>query len=136
MIYLKAFVIWLIIILTETLHGMGRTIFLEPYLGDFQVRQISVFTGSFLILIIVIFSINWLKATKQTQLIIVGIFWLILTVSFEIILGRFILNYSWARITSDYQINQGGLLPFGLLFLLLSPLIATKIRGKISQKSG
>lgn len=132
MIYLKAFVIWLIIILTETIHGMGRTIFLEPYLGDFQARQISVFTGSFLILIIVIFCINWLKATTKTQLIIVGIFWLILTVSFEIILGRFILNYSWARITSDYQINQGGLLPFGLLFLLLSPLIAIKIRGKIS----
>jgi len=36
---------------------------------------------------------------------------------------------SWKRISSDYNVLAGGLLPFGMLVLLLSPLIAGKIRG-------
>ena len=31
----------------------------------------------------------------------------------------------------DYNVLEGGLLPFGMLILLLSPLIAWKLRGSI-----
>ena len=39
------------------------------------------------------------------------------------------MQVSWQRIASDYNLLQGGLMPIGLLFLALSPLIAAKIRG-------
>jgi hypothetical protein len=47
-----------------------------------------------------------------------------MTVLFEISLGRIVFGYSWERIASDYRLLEGGFLPIGLLFLLLSPTFA------------
>jgi hypothetical protein len=49
MFLLRAFAVWLIIIGVETIHGVLRTLSIEPLLGDFSARQISVLTGSALI---------------------------------------------------------------------------------------
>ncbi|MBD2081566.1 hypothetical protein [Leptolyngbya sp. FACHB-17] len=48
--------------------------------------------------------------------------------TFEIVLGRFILGYSWERIAADYNLFQGGLMLMGLILLLLAPWIAAKLR--------
>ncbi len=32
------------------------------------------------------------------------------------------------ELASDYNVLKGGLLPFGMIFLLMSPLIAAKMR--------
>ena len=51
-----------------------------------------------------------------------------LTLIFEIGLGHFLFGYSWGRIVEDFDIMRGGLLPVGLLVLMLSPLIAARLR--------
>lgn len=126
--YIRSFMIWLVIIFAETIHGTLRTILLEPRIGDFRARQISVFTGALIILAVTYFFITWISAREIYQLMKIGIFWVILTVAFEIMLGRFVIDASWERIFSDYKIWEGGLMPIGLLFLLFTPLIAAKMR--------
>jgi hypothetical protein len=121
--------IWLLIISAEFVHGILRTLFLEPLIGDFQARQISVFVGSLIILTIAYFSVQWIRAKNIQSLIVVGLIWLILTLMYEISLGRFVFGFSWKKILSDYDISKGGLLPFGLIILTLSPLITYKLRG-------
>ena len=69
------------------------------------------------------------RRTRTTELLAVGFLWLGLTLAFEILFGRFVVGASWERIAADYNVLEGGLLPFGMLVLLLSPLIAGKIRG-------
>ena len=69
------------------------------------------------------------SATRTTELLLVGFLWLGLTLAFEVLFGRFVVGASWERIGADYNVLEGGLLPFGMLVLLLSPLIAGKIRG-------
>ncbi len=64
----------------------------------------------------------------MASLILVGLVWLVLTLAFELIFGRFVVGLSWERIASDYDVPQGGWLPFGLIVLTLSPLIAAKMR--------
>lgn len=113
----------------EVLHGTARVFLLEPLVGDFRARQIALFTGLAIILAIVIAFIRWIHATNTAQLLGVGLLWLGLTIGFEILLGRLVMGLSWERIGSDYNLLQGGLMPIGLLFLTLSPLIAAKIRG-------
>jgi hypothetical protein len=123
----RGFVVWIFIICAEFLHGTARVIFLEPYVGGFRARQIAVLTGILLILAISCLFVGWLRAVNNSQLLFVGLIWLVLTVIFEISLGR-ALNLSWERIFSDYDILNGGLMPFGLLFLSLAPLIAAKLK--------
>jgi hypothetical protein len=127
--FLRGFIVWLAIMGVEVLHGTARIVWLEPLVGDFRARQISVFTGSVMILAIAFTFIRWIRATYVAQLLQVGLLWLVLTVSFEILLGRLVMHLSWARILSDYNLLQGGLMLIGLLVLTLSPVIAAKMRG-------
>ncbi len=124
MFVLRALVVWLVIIAVETVHGVLRNLLLAPIMGDFHARQISVFTGSLLIFGVTLFLISWIGARTRYQLLIIGSIWVLLTILFEITLGRLVLNLSWDRITEDYNITRGGLLGFGLLFMAVSPLLA------------
>jgi hypothetical protein len=133
MIFLRSIVVWLVFILAESLNGTVRNLWLVPSLGDFWAHQISFFTGSILVLAIATIFVKWLHATRISQLLNIGVLWLVLTLTFEICLGRFILGYSWERIAADYNLLQGGLMPFGLLLLTLAPLIAAKIRGVLPE---
>ena len=127
MVYIRAIVVWLVIVFAESLHGAARRLLLEPYLGDLSARQVSVFIGSIIILAIAILFIRWIRATRIGQFIAIGILWVLLTFGFEIGLGL-LLGYSWERIASDYKIQEGGLMSIGLLFMAFTPLLAAKIR--------
>ncbi|MDX2240437.1 MAG: hypothetical protein NW224_07130 [Leptolyngbyaceae cyanobacterium bins.302] len=126
MVFLKGIAVWLVIILAETLHGTVRTLWLAPLIGDLPARQVSFFTGVGLILAIATLFIPWLHAS-HAQLLKIGALWAILTLAFEIGLGRFILGYSWERVLADYNLAQGGLMAIGLVILTFAPLIAAKL---------
>lgn len=129
MIILKSTLVWLVFILAESLNGAARIFWLIPLLGESLAHQVSFAIGSLLIVTIATLFIRWLQVTKFMQLLSIGLIWLLLTVLFEIGLGRFVLAYSWEQIAADYNLLQGGLMPIGLVLLVLSPFIAAKIRG-------
>lgn len=124
----RALLVWLVIIAGETIHGIVRNIALMPIVGDFRARQICVFTGAAIIFGITYFCIRWIRAVSKRQLFLVGAMWLVLTLLFEFGLGRLVLKLPWERLTEDYNLAQGGLLPIGLVLLFLSPFFAAKLR--------
>jgi hypothetical protein len=127
---LRAFAVWLVIIAVETVHGILRTMLLVPLVGDLPARQIGVLVGSFLIFAVACLCIRWIAATTKLRLLGVGVLWTVLTVLFEIGLGRLVLDLPWDRITEDYDLTRGGFLVLGLLFMAVSPLLAARIRGQ------
>lgn len=128
----RGFIVWLFIIAAEFVHGTARILLLQPLTGDLRARQIAVFTGILIILTITYLFIGWIRAASRTQLLAIGVMWLVLTVAFEISLGR-LLNLSWERIFSDYDLANGGLMSFGLLLLTLAPLITASVKTEISK---
>jgi hypothetical protein len=128
-VLLRAALVWLVLVIAETVHGIARTVWLAPVVGDFRARQIAVFSGSVLIVLIVTLTIRWMQVSTRPRLIAVGILWVVLTVGFEIGVGRWIAGYPWDRLASDYKLREGGLLPIGLLVMALSPWLATRMRG-------
>jgi len=127
----RGFFVWLIIIFAETIHGLTRTLLLEPLIGDFRARQVSVLTGAAMIVVVTFVFVRWLKGSSALDFILVGTMWVILTVSFEIVLGRFVLEVSWERIASDYNLLQGGLMLFGLLVMFFAPLMMARLVNEI-----
>ena len=73
----------------------------------------------------------WPGPTRARDLLAVGLLWLVLTLGFEILVGRLVVGASWERLAADYNVLEGGLLPFGMLVLLLSPLIAGRLRRRV-----
>ena len=125
MYLLRAFAVWLIIIFAESIHGTLRQMFLAPIVGDFTARRIAFFVGVLLIFSIAYFCIRWIRAEYTKQLFAVGLLWMILTALFEFGLGRFVLNYSTERMLEDYDLSHGGLMAFGLAFMVFAPFFAT-----------
>jgi hypothetical protein len=128
MILLRSIAIWLIFIVIESINGTIRTLWLVPLLGDLRAHQISFVTGSLLILTIATIFVRWLNISSFAQSIGIGVLWMVLTLLFEMGLGRLAFGYSWAQIAADYNLFQGRLMSLGLVLLVLAPLIATKIR--------
>ncbi len=126
--WLRALLIWLLLIAAETAHGIVRTLYLVPVVGDLPSRQIGVATGSILILVIVWVTLPWLGAVGRRQWFGVGALWVVLMIAFEVALGRWVIGYSWSRIGADFNLADGGLLPLGLLVVLLAPWLAARLR--------
>jgi hypothetical protein len=127
MIFVKSIVVWLVFILLESLNGAIRIFWLVPSLGDSRAQQIAFMTGSVLVLTVATLYIRWIQASRS-QLLSVGMLWMVLTLSFEIVLGRVIFGYSWEQIAAKFNVLNGELMPFELVLLVLAPLIAVKIR--------
>lgn len=127
-VVLRAVLVWLVIIAVETVHGVLRALLLVPLVGDFPARRVSVFTGSLLIFGVAWAFVRWIGAGTRLRLLGVGLLWVVLTVLFEIGLGRYVLGLSWDRIAEDYDVTRGGLLGIGLLFLAATPTLAARLR--------
>jgi len=127
-IVLRGVMVWCGIIMIEMLHGIARTLFLAPLVGDFRARQIAVFTGSILIVIVATSFIGWIRPARAADALAVGAVWLVLTLTFEIAFGLYVAHASWSRIASDYDLRRGGLLPIGLAVLTVAPLVAGRVR--------
>ncbi|MEO7505827.1 MAG: hypothetical protein ABIZ95_01210 [Pyrinomonadaceae bacterium] len=112
----------------ETVHGVVRSLFLVPLTGDLPARQIGVLIGSVLILGIAFLFDRSVGAEDTGTRLRIGFLWLALTLAFELSLGVLILGLSRERILSDYAIWHGGLMPVGLIVLVLSPLLAARMR--------
>ena len=124
----KALVIWMLIAAAEVLHGVLRVSLLNRRLGAHHSRQIGVFTGSVIILIISWLTVPWLGASTNGQLFGIGCLWLVLMLAFEIAFGRLVFRASWKRLASDFDFRKGGLLSIGMLILFAAPFLATKLR--------
>jgi hypothetical protein len=124
---------WLLIAVAESIHGTIRQLFIAPAIGDLPARQIGVFIGSAIVFAIAWLCILWIGAVTVGQQLRVGALWVMLIVAFEIGLGLS-LGYSRERMLSDYDLADGGLMGFGLLFLLFAPMMAAKIRGVDPQQ--
>lgn len=127
----RAFLIWLVLFAAEIIHGVLRAVVLVPLVGEFRSNQIGVFTGSVIILVIAYLTIRWNGAKCRRELLFVGAIWLLATVAFEVGFGRLVMGLPWERITADYKILEGGLMPLGLGVLFFSPMIAAWLRKSV-----
>ena len=133
MYLVRALAVWLLIVFAESVHGTLRQLFLAPLIGDFAARRIAFFVALLLIFLIAYFFIRWISAPNVQSLFAVGLMWMILMTLFEFGLGLFVMNYSWERMFEDYDVSRGGLMGFGLLFMIFAPWLAVKLRSKKSQ---
>ena len=123
----RALAAWVMIAAAETLHGILRQLLLAPFIGELAARQLGVFTGSLIIFAVAWFTIRWIGARTVAEQIRVGSAWVVLMVVFELALGT-ALGYSPQRILADYDLTKGGMMGFGITFMLFAPFLAAKSR--------
>ena len=124
----KTIAVWMLIAVTESIHGVIRQLFIAPVIGDLPARQVGVFVASALILLIAYLTARWLDARTLKNQLQIGAVWVVLMLIFEFSLGA-VLGVSRTQMLADYNLAQGGLMGFGFALLLFAPAIAAKVRG-------
>ena len=134
--WFRAVGLWVLLMAAETVQGLWRAKVLAIWLGDEFARDVGVFTGSLIILLIVFACIGWISARDPKDLLMIGATWVALTIGYEAVLGRIAFARAWSEIAADFDVTQGRLLPFGLLVLLFAPLLAARVRGRVRIAAG
>jgi hypothetical protein len=129
-VIVRALILWLAIIAVETAHGIARMMFLAPVVGDLPARQIGVFVGTAIVLLIAYLGSRWLGCRTGSEAFAAGGLWVALTLAFEAGLGRFVLDLPWDRLMADFDVARGGLLGFGLAAMAAAPWLAARMRGE------
>lgn len=123
--WMRAALVWMLIMLAETCQGALREIFVAPAIGSLRARQWGVLTGALIVLVITFALSRWMRVPAPRAQWIVGGFWVALTVIFEVLVGR-ATHASCQRILSDYDPAQGGLLLLGLAVMFAAPWLVAR----------
>jgi hypothetical protein len=112
---------WLLLLVAMVGLGAVRVLLLQPRLGEPLARQVGCVLGMCIILGMSGPFVRKLGSVSAGNLLGVGLFWLVLTVTFEFLFGRYVAGASWEALLTDYDVLRGRLWPLVLLTTLLAP---------------
>jgi hypothetical protein len=123
----RAALVWMLMILLETGNGYVREVFVAPETGALRAKQLGLLIGATMVLLVAWACSRWLRADTLRKQLIVGAFWVALTLVFEFALGR-AMGTSWAKLLADYNPLRGGFMLFGLLVMFAAPWLTRRNR--------
>ena len=129
MLWIKISSICLMLASVETLHGIARTIFIVPKIGNKRAKQYSVISGTLLAFAVCYIMVPWLDINVAYQLILIGLVLAVFMAVFDIVLARFVVKLKWESIINDFNPAKGNYLIFGLILLIIIPCVVMKIKG-------
>ena len=125
---LRAAVIWLAILVLASLNGAVRDLLVAPRIGDMVARAISTVILCGLVLLVTWLSIRWLEPRGPRQALGVGLFWVALTLTFEVAAGR-LSGKPWSVVLADYDVLRGRIWILVPIVTFLAPFWAGRVRG-------
>ena len=72
-------------------------------------------------------TVRWIDARGSARKLVVGLQWLALMVSFDVLLGHS-LGFGWERILADFNPLAGGYLGIGMATMVIAPWLAGRLR--------
>jgi len=123
----RGLLIWLLIMLIETLHGMLRALLISPRIGEAAADRIGWPVATALVLAIALMGIRWTGLAARSQLLALGAAWAMLSVLFELAIGM-LRGLDAQALMAALNPFSGSISWTGAV-MLATPLIAARIRG-------
>lgn len=127
---LKAFVVWMGILALAVANGVLREEVLIPRLGSTLGLISSGLVLSMLIVTAAYLTLPWMGTRRASEIVLIGIAWLLLTLAFEISFGL-VRGQSPAQLLEAYTFTGGNIWPVVLLVTTAAPYVAAKLRGTL-----
>jgi hypothetical protein len=118
---------WLGLVILAILNGILRVKGYSAYMSELCAHQLSTLIGIclFAIFFWALSKIFPLASPKQAW--IIGVIWLVLTISFEFLFGHFIMDHSWGKLFADYNILKGRVWMLILFWTFIGPYFFYRI---------
>jgi len=123
MLFVKAFGVWLLMLLAAFVNGAIREMLIVPRVGEPIGHVVGVVGLSSVVFALAWFFVNGLGPFTSGALLLVGLFWLGLSLLFEFGFFHYVMYEPWHKLLADYNIFRGRLLLLVWLSTLLSPWV-------------
>jgi hypothetical protein len=124
----KTLAVWLGILILAVANGMFREAVLIPTLGKTPALILSGTLLSLVILAAAYLSLPWLAVRSPSQLLLIGLGWLVLTLIFEFSFGL-LRGVPLTEMLAAYTFRGGNIWPVVLLVTAAAPWLAARLRG-------
>lgn len=115
---------WFLFVPIAIANGILREKTYKLYVGDLLAHQISTIIASLaFIALSYIMLRDKVSGMGMSQLLAIGLVWVVMTVLFEFGFGHYVGKATWEKLFADYNIFKGRVWGLFLLVVLLSPLI-------------
>lgn len=123
----RGLLVWLLIMLVETIHGVLRGLLLVPRLGEETAARIGWPVAALLVLAIATATIRWTGLSGTRALLGLGGVWAAFSIVFELGIGR--LRGLDAAALATALDPRSGSIPWSAALMLLAPFLAARLRG-------
>jgi len=125
---LRYFVAWFGMMIIAILNGAIRDGLYKSRVGDLAAHQIST-----VILLCILAGYFWLLTSiwhiaSSLQAWAIGLMWLVMTLAFEVGMGRLILKKPWGELRHDYNIFAGRVWVLIPLWTLIGPYVCFRLK--------
>lgn len=124
MLWVKALLTWILFIPIAMANGLARDMLYKKYVGDLPAHQISTIIAVFLFIFLsfLLLRSDIAKASFM-QVFLIGILFVLFTISFEFGVGHYFFHTSWNRLFADYNIVAGRIWIWFLVTEFFTPML-------------
>ena len=127
LLFIKSLGIWVVLAISAIIVATFRNEVLLQPLGERTAHQIGTLLFLTVQFLIIYFFIKRVKLTEIRTAVLVGIFWLTLTIIFEFLFGHYVVGQPWEKLFADYNISKGRIWVLVLINNVVAPLLSSKL---------
>jgi hypothetical protein len=114
---------WVPMVVIAIVNGVLRESTYGKRLSELRAHQVSTLAGLVLFTIYIgVVTAIW-PLDSPGQALTVGCTWLILTLAFEFLFGRYVAGHSWGRLFQDYNLLAGRVWVLIPIWVAVAPYV-------------
>ena len=114
--------LWFPMLLLAIGNGLFRESVIKKFVSNQAAHQLSTLTLILLFAVYIWWAMRRFPPASGTQALLIGLFWLVLTLAFEFGFGRYRGN-SWDTLLADYNILKGRIWVLIPLWVAVAPYL-------------
>ena len=126
---------WLPMPVLGTLNGLFRGLVLMQFMSEFRAKQLSSVTLIIILFVYTNLIFDRLDLKLSREALYTGLVWVLLTITFEFVLGYMILKQPFDMMLAEYNISQGNFWSLVIISIFFMPFILLKIKTKARKVS-
>lgn len=125
---IRYFLAWFAMLAIAIANGALRQMTFGQYMAELHAHQLSTAIGCVVIGLFIWFVVRKWPPSSSRHAVRIGLMWLVLTVAFELAMGRFLMHRAWLELVPDYSLMEGRVWVVFLAWLTIAPYLFYRLR--------
>ena len=126
----KYLIAWFVMLLVSVANGTLRDFTYGKYMDELSAHQWSTVSSVLLLGFVIWGFMRLYPAASGKAALLIGLFWMALTVAFEFLFFHYVGGHSWAELFANYNIAQGRVWVVVLIWIAVAPYLFFRLRGQ------